>query len=241
VRPVVSWSSYSRTATATGSGWSSDYPAANVLNLAKPTKVARGGTTLSIDLGSTVPVSFVGIVQHTLADTDTIRVQAGAYDSGAFSLADIVAGWRQTTPFVFSEVMTDTVDITFSSGADIGGVEVARAFEFPSIGEGARAGMQDVGQEIILLGGVSIGTEGLRLRTYEGEVPYFDVRDTESTGWSFQQQAGLARPFVFVEDYDDPTEWSRGCFLATNAALPSIENAIYGFDRFPFRFVEHVR
>ena len=62
MRPVISWSSYSRGATISAStGWDADYPAANVLDLAKPTKVARGGTSLTVDLGGSVPVSFVGI------------------------------------------------------------------------------------------------------------------------------------------------------------------------------------
>lgn len=241
MRPILSYSSYSRTATATGTGWSADYPAENVLNLARPTKVARGGTSLTIDLGSVVPVSFVGIVQHALASSETIQVVAGAYDSGPVSLSHQVSGWRQTTPFVFDEVTTDTVEITFSDGADIGGVEVGLAWELPYIGEGAQVGMLDAGQEIVLLGGVSLGTDALRLRTYDCEVPYLATTITEDIGWAFQQEMGLARPYVFVEDYDDPTTWSRSCFLATNAALPQINSQMFGLDKFSLRGVEIVR
>lgn len=241
MRPILSYSSYIRTASAAGTGWSADYPPQNVLNLARPTKVARGGTSLTITLASAVPVSFVGIVQHTLASSETIQVVAGGYDSGALSLSHQVAGWRQTTPFVFEEVITDAVEITFSAGADIGGVEIGLAWELPHIGEGAQVSLLDAGQEITLLGGVSMGTDALRLRTYDCEVPYLATSITEDIGWAFQQEMGLARPYVFVEDYSDPLTWSRGNFLATNAALPQISSQMFERDKFSLRGVELVR
>lgn len=239
MRPVLIYSSYRDVASiSASSGWSADYPAANVLDLNRPTKVARGGTSVTIALGGPAPVSAVAIVQHTLSAAQTVTVQAGAYNSGAVAVGPS-NGYRHTTPLVFPEVTASSVVVTFSAGADIGGIEVGKAWELPYITEGAQMGFLDAGREVVFLGGVSQGTDALRLRTYEAEIPYLATSITEDIAWSFQQEFGTARPFVFAEDIDNLD--GRNCFLATNTALPGISSQLPGFDRFALRAVELVR
>lgn len=243
MRPGVSTASYSAGSTfaATSGTWSTDYPVTNLSDLADPGRVARvagGSASFTATLASASLVQIVALVGHTLAATDTIRVQAGAYDSGT------VPAYAATRPFVFPaeiSVSVVTVTLTFAAASvDIGALEIGRWWEW-EINASADAGYLDAGDDIQLLGGGSVGFETFRPRTYAGQISYLDLATSSTTGLDFQKLQGLTRPFVFVEDADDPATWGRSCFLARNSEVPPMVAALFNRDTFQFRLREHVR
>lgn len=260
MNPGVSMTSHSETATfasVTGT-FASDYPVGNLADLVEIGEVARvtpsgSAAAFTAVLAASQSVQFVALVGHNLPAGASVRVRtysdAGlsslVADSGATTIPDPVDGLAQTFPFLMdaaASVRSVRVDLAGLSGdVDMGGLEIASWFAFPYISTGAEAGLEEGPDDLELIGGGAAGAESELVRTYDGEIAYLSMSTATTTGLDFQKLKGLTRPFVFVEDYDDPDTWARGCFLAVNADLPPMVAQLYDADTFQFRLREHVR
>lgn len=248
----VSIESYSADAVFSGSGFDANYPAANLGDLTRSTKVGRipgGSSTITATLATgpdSVPlVGFVAVVNHTLQPGDTLRVQAGSYDSGVVSAwpGAYVAGYRPVRPFIFPEAATSTVTITVSAAGsvDLGGIEIGRFWSWPGLSPGVEVGFRHPAPQIDYAGGGGAGPDLDPPRIYNGQIDRISMAQTATRGLDFQGLKGTARPFVFVENYEDADSWARTCFLARNLELPPAVGAVYRHDTFQIRLTEWIR
>lgn len=258
MRPVVSTDSVAAEAVfaAVTGTWSASYPVANLGDLFLTTKVARvtpaaGAAAFTAVLAADTDVQFVAIVDHTMPAGATARIRlysdagmtSAVFDSTATAIPTPLARQEQTFPVVLDAAVTVRavrVDLAGLSGdLDIGALEIAAAWEWPWITAGAGVGVTSATDDIALVGGGSVGRQTRKLRTHEGQVSFLELGISTTTGIDAQKLKGLARPFVFVEDYDTPASWPRSCYLARNTALPAFASALYGHDHFQFRLRKH--
>lgn len=243
----MSLESYSADAVfAAGTGaWDPNYGVANAGDLYLPSKVARvtgGAASLTGTLPGASPIGIVAVTNH---NADTIRVQAGAYDSGVVATAPAVPGYRRTQPFIFPEISAALVTVTFGfvGTLDIGAIEIARFFELPGISPGAAVGFRRTGEDTELVGGGRIAARGgaRRPRTFSGQLDRLAMAIAETRGLDFQKIKARSGPFVFVSDTATPASWSRGCWLARNAEVRPSVGASTRHDAWSIGLVEHFR
>lgn len=245
----VSIESWSSTAAFSGSGFDANYPVTNLSDVVRSSNIARvsGGATTAITaaLGAAHPVSCVGLIHHNLQVGDTVRVQAGAYDSGTVAVwpAGAPAGYRCHRPFVFPEVSASSVTVTITAAGDLelGAIEIARFWEWPGISPGAQVGLTAVAADLDYVGGGAglIGAE--RVRTYSGQIDKIQMTLAATRGLDLQGFKGKSQPLLFVEDLADPASWARRCFLARQNELPAAVGAVYRHDAYQIRLVEWLR
>lgn len=248
------------TLAAISGTWSANFPLANLADLVKPSNVARvtpasGAAAFSAVLTGPQAVQVLALVNHTLPAGATVRARFYSdaalttlvYDTTATAIAipAPVAGYAQSFPVVLAAPLTVRgvrVDLAGLSGdAELGGLEIAGWWGWPPILLGAQAGVSPLGNDLGLVGGGSAGAESVTPRIYNGELSAMALAVSSTTALDFAKLKGTARPFVFVEDYSDPTTWPRSCFLARNVDLLPLVAKVYGFDTQQFRLVEHVR
>lgn len=251
-----SYASDAAFAAITGT-FDADYPVDNLADTWAPSKVGRvtpsgAAAAFSAVLAADQTVRFAALVAHDLPSGATVRMRFYSdaalsvlvEDVAAAAIPDPVGGYVQTYPVLMSAAATVRgvrVDLAGLSGdAEIGALEIAGWWEWDNITAGANFGLKSGGDAIALVGGASAGGTGSLSRTYDGQVSYQDWTASD-TGLDFQKAQGLARPFVFVEDYSDPTSWPRSCFLARNTDLPPMVAQFYDRDHFQFRLMEHRR
>jgi hypothetical protein len=135
------------------------------------------------------------------------------------------------------------VDIASAGSAaiDIGGLEIAKWWQWPFISARLEAGFASAGDDLALEGGGAEGQSGFLARTRDGQIGMLDLAVSAVTGLDFQKLKGLTKPFVFVEDADTAAHWPRDCFLAVNADLPPMVAQLYDRDAFQFRLREFTR
>lgn len=255
MRPGVSTNSAADLATfaiVTGTG-DSDYPIANLGDLVTPSEVARitpagGAVAFTAVLPAARSIQFAALVEHAIPTGGTVRVRfysdalsTVVHDTTAVTIPDPTSD-PQTFPVLLNaplSVRAIRVDIAgLSAPLDIGGCELAGFWEWPWITAGLAAGFSIGGSDEDLVGGGSAGAEGEDFRTRSFDVSYLELRISTTTGIDFQKVQGLTRPFVYIEDYDDPISFPRDCFLAVNSELPPLTAAMFGSDTLSMRLTE---
>jgi hypothetical protein len=257
----VTVDSYSKTAAWTGTvgAWSTDYPAANLGDLLRPTKVARvvpasGLATVTAVLAGPMMVQMAALVHHTFDTAAGFRVRL--YGDFAMTMLRADSGWMTVwptgispdpdflavRPHLFPEaVATRAVVIDFDNMAgsvDIGAIELARFWDWEGISPGAELGFDVRTPPLQFAGGAAQGVQQWMPRTYNGQLDLLDMKVAASRGIDFFKLKGTSSAFVFVDDYEDATSWARGCFLARNTDVPAMVGAIYRHDTFQFRLSE---
>jgi hypothetical protein len=245
-------------AAVTGSADAS-YPVANLGDLVLPSKVARvtpsgGVIAVTAVLPAAQAIQAVVLGRHTLPAGATVRLRlysdaamttgvAGG-DSGVSAIPAPVAGYRQCRPFVMAaaqSVRAVRVDIASagSSPVDLGWLEIAGWWNWGRLTPTADIGQAAQAPSTPLLGGGERGRRSAWATTYAGQVAF--IEDGLTAGLDFQKNRNLGRPFVFVEDADDPATWPRTAFLAVNKDLAPLTAQLYRRDTFQIRVREHCR
>lgn len=237
------------------------YPVEYLADLFLPTCPCRvvpdaGDVAFTAALPAAQPVQMIALPQHTIPAGASVRARlysdAGMTtlvtdgDLGPTQIPDPVTGWKQTFLAVMNAVQTvRAVRIDISDAGtdpiDLGGLEIAQWWEWPWITADANLGFTDGADDIDLLGGGAWGREEYRPNTYSGQVDYMEASEALTNGLDFLKNRQQSRPFVFCEDYSDPTTWPRTCFLAMNASLEPLVAQLYDKERFQFRAREWVR
>lgn len=261
--PGASFSSAASTATwtlVTGAG-DANYPVANLSDLVNISKVCRvtpaaNVAVLTFNLSAAAAVQFLGLVRHGFTGAETVRMRlyAGAGQTGAVLLdtgvisvwpsGAPVSGYSPSRPYVLTAEVTalsGRLDFAGLSSFEIGGIEVARWLPL-TISPGVQFGFDTRAADVALVGGgAQAGDMGFLPRVVNGQVDFMALATAAVTALDFQKLTGKGVPFVFVQDADDPTSWSRWCFLARNQELPPLVGATYRHDRFQLRLRESYR
>lgn len=262
--PGVSYASISKDATfivTTGTP-DSDYPAQNLADTVNNTKVARitpdaGAVVININFVARAPVQALALVRHNLVGAETMQVAlwSGPGQGGPILLVTgyfpvwpsggAVDGFGQTRPYVSSQVYQAwSAQVAFAglTGVlEIGAVEIGQWWPI-AMSPGAEIGFNTRAQDQALVGGgAEAGDIGFAPRVMNGQCDFVAMATAATTGLDFQSTTGRARPFVYVQDYDDPTTWGRGCWPARNLDLPPLVGVVYRHDRVQIRLQEHVR
>lgn len=238
-------------------GWTANFPLQNVSDLVRPSKIARAAAAGDHNISGTFPanrlVQAVCMIGHnvTAGSTFALALWSGPGATGT-ALAtsptltwNAAGGYRAIYPFVFSQAYNArSVQIYIndtSAALEIAAIEVGGFWEWPGIGYGRELGVSSDEDEIQLVGGASYRPDRATPRQINGQVDLMAMARTSTTGLDFQKGVDLQRPFVWAEDFDDPTTWARKCLLARNLALPGMTGALYRHDRFPIQMIEHMR
>lgn len=257
----LSASSLASLAMITGSA-DANYPVQNLSDTVNNAKVARltpagGVVAFSFDLSAASLIQFVGLVRHNLSGAETVRIRlysAAALggsllvDSGVISVwpsGAAVAGYAQTRPWVASAgpytALSGRVDFASLGGVlEIGALELAQWWPV-YMSPGAEIGFITTAADEAIVGGGAEAGDTFVSRMMNGQCDFLSIATSATTGIDFQAAVGKSKPFVWVQDYDDPTTWGRGCWPARNADLPPIVGALYRHDRFQLRLKEHAR
>lgn len=249
------------TATAVVGGWAAEYPLANVVDLVRPSKIARasaaGDRSFNLNFATAVSIGALALIGHNAPDGATfyIVMTAGPDATGTTLYEGTHEFWpglsapnpayRSIRPLILPATVAGVRTIRiliYAHGAplEIGAVDVGGFWEWP-LGYGREIGFKTDDREIDLAGGASYRPEKRKLRTVSGQVDLMAMAETSTTGLDFQKGLDLHRPFVWAEDWSDPTSWTRKCILARNDDLPLMAGALYRRDAFPVRLIEHVR
>ncbi len=240
-------------------------PAAGVQNLADTVNNAQvtrltpaaGAVAIGFNLSVASVVQLEALVRHNLVGAETVRFrlysaanQGGSLldDSGVISVwpggGAAVAGLGQTRPYAAAAPQTalsGRIDFASLGGVlEIGALELAQWWPV-YISPGAQIGFSTRAKDQSVIGGGAEAGDSFTPRTMSGQCDYLALTTTATTGLDFQGAVSKTKPFVWVQDYDDPTTWGRGCYPARNSDLPSIVGALYRHDRFQLRLVEHYR
>jgi hypothetical protein len=168
----------------------------------------------------------------------------GVEDTGAVVIPDRTDD-PQTFPLLLDAATgVRSFRVTIEGLADdleIGGVEIAAFWDLPWITAGEQAGFRVSGDDLDLVGGAVAGGEGEMPRTRSLQVSYLELDTSVTTRLDFQKLKGLARPFVYIEDYETPGSWPRDCFLATNTDTPAAAAMLHDRDDFHAQIEEHRR
>lgn len=244
-----------------------DYPAQNLADLIRPSKVMRitpssGSCGVTFNFNTfTEQIQFIALVRHNasvgnwrvilwsdnnpdpVGNVGNIILNTGLVPIWPTGSAR-VTGYTPTTPLLLANpinVGSGRIDFSALSGTlEIGAVELSQFLEW-DISPGVEFGLSTDMQEQPVVGGGSDVTDTLLPRIANGQIDFVPLANSSSFFIDFQQVSGKAQPFVFVQDYDDVTTWGRWCFLARNADLPPMVGALYRSDKFQFRLKEHTR
>ena len=243
-----------------------NYPASNLadlINICNPVKVTTVSNAFELQfvLSAAASVQIVALVRHTI-NGGTVRLRLWSdnnpdpvgnaahivYDSTAVSTwpggSGQVPGYAATRPFLLANPVTcgsGLLDFTGVGGVpQIGGVEIGQFLPW-DVSEGANYGFVTDANDITFMGGASDSPITNLQRIAEGKCDFVSSTISTRTSIDFMQTTGLQRPFVFVQNYEDPTTWARWTFLARNSDIPPLIGAIFGWDQFEFRLKEHVR
>lgn len=259
----VSWDSVSATAAfaAITGTWDGNYPVANLGDLRRISKIARvtpvsGAVSFSLAFPANTTAGIVALVNHTIPSGNIrFRLYSSAiltglvHDSGTIAVwpsggpAPNLAAIRPYIPSSPITVRSMQIDLTgLPAGAiDLGGLEVAKYWDWPGLGPGKQFGFDNRTAEVQFLGAGADPPPGGAPRVMNGEIPFLALATAATTGLDFQATQGKAKPFVYVQDYVDPASWARTCMLCTNVEVPPSVGALYRHDTFQFRFREHLR
>lgn len=252
--------------TAVTGGWGADYPLANVadlVNISNPARAsAPGARTIGGVLSASRTIQAVALIGHNIPAGVAMRVYAFSgtgndptadaatlvADSGAIFVwpsGGPVEGYRSIRPLIFtSPVTARSVRIIINdpgSALEIGGIEIGALWEWPGISYGRDLGASDNDIDIELVGGATAVRGSGRARVVSGKIDLLSMATTSTTGLDFQKGLDIRKPFVWAEDYDDPTTWPRKCLFVRNQQLPPIVGRLYRHDSFPIRLKEHMR
>lgn len=244
--------------------WSAAYPLLNVTDLVRPSKPARasaaGDRSIYGTFPSNRPVQAIAIIGHNVPaanvigmeillwsgpdGTGTLLATSGGIDWWTAGSPG-VAGYRWIRPYIFSapfNVRSFQIYISNTgTPLEIQAIDVGGFWEWPGISYGRDLGVSSDEDEIQLVGGASYRPDRATPRQINGQIDLIAMAKTSTTGLDFQKGVDLQRPFVWAEDFDDPTTWARKCLLARNVALPGMVGARYRHDRFPIQMIEHMR
>lgn len=262
--PGVSYLSASSLATfamITGSA-DANYGIQNLSDTVNNAKVARlthaaGVVAFSFNLSAASLVQIMALVRHNLVGAETVRFRlysAAALggsllaDSGVISIwpsGAAVTGYAQTRPWVATAAVTalsGRVDFAgVAATLEIGALEMAQWWAIPGISPGAELGfITDATDEAIVGGGAEAGDTFIP-RVMNGQCDFVALATSATTHIDFQAATSRSRPFVWCQDYDDPTTWGRGCWPARNIEIPPLIGALYRHDRVQLRLREHAR
>lgn len=242
-------------------GWTVGLDLANVLDIVRPSKIARAGDAgirnFIINLPSKKAVDAVAIIGHNASTVATARVSGhfdvGAagdlmYDSGAvpfWPAGRTTTLYRSIRLFVFPSTKSiRSIYIRLSANTapwEIQAIEAGQIWEWP-IGFDRELGVQPAEGLLSLAGGAAFASDApAGPRVVRGQVDLMKLEESATTGLDFQRGLDIQRPFVFAEDFDDPSTWDRKCLLARNEEVPPMVGALYRRDRFPIRLIEHMR
>lgn len=250
MRSGVSFPSYADTVSWAAAGIDASFPVANLSDLYKPRrrtkKTATGAVTFTGTLPAAKPIQFVGVVHHNLPAGSTIRVQAGAYDSGAVAVPTTVDGYLPVFPCAFPTAQTtDTVVVTITPGSAIavavGAIEVSGWWEWPDVEVPRSFGFNSQDSSTDMPLGATDMTWSWSPRVWSGSRSVISLTEAQATALDFQLEKSVYRPFVFCWDAADPTTWPRESILVRNASLPTVVVDDAESGSFQFSFVEHLR
>jgi len=246
--------------------WSADYPATHLADLINISRVSRftpasGAAAFTFVLPELVPIQFVGLARHTMPAGVTMRVRLFktnnpdpvtnaaniVHDSGVIGVwpsGGPVANYPSVRPYKLTAAIgTWSGRIDFASlpgAAEIGGVDLGEWWTL-NISPGKEMGFDPRAPVIRYSAGGSEALDVWAPRILRGQVDYMHMKEAGTTGLDFQKSAGQSRPFIYTQDYEDPTTWPRSCMLMTNSELPPSVGALYRHDAFQVRFREHWR
>lgn len=123
---ILGYSNLIDSATLSGGSWETDYPITNLQNrrLFKKAKSTSGGATISIALSGATAIGVVALCAHNLSGAATVRVQGGAFDSGAVT---VYAGHDYAVDTLGTSSASWTITIAGNGSA----VEIGRVFIGP--------------------------------------------------------------------------------------------------------------
>lgn len=257
----VSWDSVTDQATFASAGgtWSTDYPLSNLAEPRLATKVARvtpagGGAALTFTLASSRLIQFIGLVRHNVFAEATLRVYLYDGDNNLLHDSDTMSFWPggyanygypAIRPYVLPEQMAVRWGMIEMNGlpatVEIGSVEIAKWWSWVGLAPGKEFGFKTTGGITDLLGAGMEPPERGGARVLNGQISHLALEEAASIGLDFQRRQGQGRPFVYVQDYDDPFSWLRTAMYATNSELPPSVGVLYRHDTFQFRFTEYLR
>jgi hypothetical protein len=243
-----------------------DHPVSNLSDLDRITKVAianeGGGHAIAGQLPAAATIDCMAIIGHNLAVGSVFRLYAFSgtgndpvadagtivYDSGetlVWPTGGPIADYRSIRPVMFPAAVSarSFYLILSPSGLtplQVGGIEFGQIWSLP-ISFDRQIGMSDDGSDIGLAGGASVTGLASEGRTVNARVDLMAMAITGTKGLDFQKGLDIDRPFVFAENFEDPTTWPRQCMFVRNQSLPAMVGRLYRHDAFPVRLVEHMR
>lgn len=253
--------SYADLVTRENGGWQAAYPFTNTRDLIRISKLARadgaGDRQVILNLPALLPIRAVALVGHNLPKGSTIQVSTtDAVDGGGNAVhatgsmptwpgaSAPVAGYRAVRPVLFgftAPVRSIVIGMNTDAVIEIQGVDVGGFWEWP-MGYGREIGVNIPNGEVDLAGGASYRpARNLKPRTVTGQVDLMKMEETATTGLDFQRGIDISHPFVWAEDWTDPTTWARKCMLVRNRELSPMVGSVYRRDRFPVTLIEHFR
>lgn len=268
--PGVSYLSQSAAAafTAVTGPWDANYPVQNLGDVQAPSQVGRatpsaGQVTFTFALPVAALVRFIGLVNHSMAGAESVRVRLFAtgapdpatnggaivYDSTAVAVWPIGSTpsslFKAVRPFVLpaaTSVISGRVDLTgLGASFQLGGVEIGQFWAWPGEGAGRALGFKNRLSDVLLAGGAAAPIDTFVPRYLQGELPAIPLVSSQTEGFDFQRSTSRAKAFVYVADYDDPSSWARECALMRQDAISALAGKLYRHDSMQIRFIEHWR
>ena len=218
----------------------------DLFDLGEAARITPSAGTVVIErvLSAAAEIQCLALCDHTMTGAEDVRVEffsdaafsAPGTDTGAVGVPTPTAD-PQTFPVVLTAaetVRSIRITITGLTGdLEVGGLEIGGFWEV-TINAGLEAGLEVGGAEQVLVGGGSYGAEGEVARTRSFHMAFMDLAASSTTGLDWAQDRGTTRPYVLVEDADNPASWPRDCFLAVNQQTPRITAVLADRDRVEF-------
>lgn len=221
----------------------------NLGDLFDPAEVARitpatGTVVIERVLSAAAQVQCVALVEHNIPDAGAVQVEffadaafaTAGTDTGAVAIPTPTDD-PQTFPVVLvaaETVRSIRITITgLTSDLEVGGLEIG-GFLPVTINAGVEAGYEVGGSEQVLVGGGSYGPEGDVARVRSFHIAYMDLATSSTNVVDWLDDRGTTRPYLLVEDADDPESWPRDAFLAVNVQSVRLTAALFDRDRVEF-------
>lgn len=249
------------TMSAVSGGWSPDFPLQNVFDSVNISKLARatasGNRVFNGTFAAPRTIQAFAVVGHNVRSITTLfelLLYAGDDATGSIVGRTFAQTWhpgpsayRSVRPFVFASPLINVRSFQLQINdpgvaLEIQSIEIGQFWEWPGISYGREIGFRPEEGRVSTAGGASYSTSTARdPRFVSGQVEAMKIAESTTTGLDFQKLNDIQRPFVWAEDFDDPTSWARKCMLVRNEELPPLVGSLYKRDRFPVRLIEHMR
>lgn len=223
--------------TVSGTGWDDDYPVTEIQTryLFKVAKTTGNSATITIDLGSALPVAFVALCHHTLPAGSTVRVQGGDYDSTALTIYD---GHDYAIPFAEETAQNWTITIASSAPFELGRVFIGQMFQpEANFSYGYSDGLETTSTSVQALGGQEFFDIRAVRRTWSGTFEWLTFEEADQFK-AIMRQSDISSEVYFLQDASATSGQGENWWLARFKELSAVAHPYPTVKSVPMQLAE---